>query len=98
MAFGLVFGVAIVVGGLLDMVNAGSGLAELDDELAEWGSEHASSAAVDVLELITHLGGTWVVAAALVDHRRRRVPPHATRSRCWSSWPWSGSARTWSST
>lgn len=65
-AFGLVFGVAIVVGGLLDMVNAGSGLAELDDELAEWGSENASSTAVDVLELITHLGGTWVVVAALV--------------------------------
>ena len=65
-AFGLVFATAIVVGGVLDMVNAGSGLAEFDDGLAEWGPEHASSAAVDVLELITHLGGTWVVAAALV--------------------------------
>lgn len=64
-AFGLVFGVAVVVGLLLDMVNAGSGLAELDDEVAEWGASHASSTAVDVLEVVTHLGGTPVVIVVL---------------------------------
>jgi undecaprenyl-diphosphatase len=78
-AFGLVFGVAVVVGLLLDMVRAGSGLAELDDEVAEWGVGHATSGAVDVLEGVTRLGDTLVVAAALglaavyVYARDRRV-------------------------
>jgi undecaprenyl-diphosphatase len=76
-AFALVFGVAVLVGLLLDMVNAGSGLAELDDEVAEWGAGHASSAAVDVMEVATHLGGTPVViisllAVAVYDYSRRR--------------------------
>jgi undecaprenyl-diphosphatase len=76
-AFVLVFGVAVLVGLLLDMVHAGSGLAELDDEVAEWGAAHASSAAVDVMEVATHLGGTPVVilvlvALAVYDYSRRR--------------------------
>lgn len=61
----VVVAAALVVGGVLDMVHAGSGLAELDDEVAEWGSAHASSTAVDVLKLITLLGGTTVVIVAL---------------------------------
>ena len=60
------FAVAIAVGILLDMVDETSGLAELDDDVAEWGAAHASAAAVDVLKVITHLGGTWVLVAALV--------------------------------
>ena len=75
--FLIVLGVAVVLGLLLDMIDAGSGLAELDDSVAEWGAEHATSAAVDVLEVITHLGGTPVVIAALVggavvDYPQRR--------------------------
>jgi membrane-associated phospholipid phosphatase len=74
-AFALVFGVALVIGLLLDMVNAGSGLAELDDSIAEWGSQHASSQAVDILQLVTQLGSTVVVtvalaATAIVAYRR----------------------------
>ena len=64
-AFAIVLGVALVLGLLLDMIDDGSGLAELDDDVAEWGSTHATSTAVDVLELITTLGGTPVVMAAL---------------------------------
>ena len=75
--FLVVIAVAVVLGLLLDMIDRGSGLAELDDSVAEWGSEHATSTAVDLLELITHFGGTWVVMAALftvavVDYLRRR--------------------------
>ena len=75
--FLIVLAVAVVLGLLLDMVDAGSGLAELDDSVAEWGAEHATSTAVDVLEVITHLGGTPVViaalaAAAVVDYLQRR--------------------------
>jgi membrane-associated phospholipid phosphatase len=78
-AFAILFAVALVVGGLLDMVNAGSGLAELDDEVAEWGSGHASSTTVDVLQVVADLGGTPVVMVALattgvVAYRRTRKP------------------------
>lgn len=79
LAFGVVFAGAVIVGGLLDMVRVGSGLAELDDELAEWGSQHATSSAVDVLKLVTELGSTYMVAIALAVtgiiayHRRRQV-------------------------
>jgi membrane-associated phospholipid phosphatase len=65
-AFAIAFAVALVLGALLDMVDAGSGLAELDDDVAEWGSRHADSRSVDVLRTLTDLGGTPVVAAALV--------------------------------
>jgi undecaprenyl-diphosphatase len=64
-AFAIVFGVAVVVGVLLDMVRSGEGLAEADDDIASWGSRHATSAAVDVLRGITQLGSTVVVALAL---------------------------------
>lgn len=75
------FFVAVVIGVLLDMVDGRSGLAAWDDQIAAWGSEHATSAAVDVLKVVTHLGGTWVVLAALVAaslsdflaHRRAEV-------------------------
>lgn len=80
-AFGIAFVVALVVGLLLDMVHDGSGLAELDDDVAEWGSRQASSGAVDLMRHVTDLGGTPVVTAALaatavVAYRRvRRIEP-----------------------
>ncbi len=59
------FAVAIAVGLLLDMIDETSGLAELDDVVAEWGAARASAGAVDGLKVITHLGGTWVLVAAV---------------------------------
>ncbi len=75
----VVFGVALVLGVLLDMVDGSSGLARWDDDLAGWGVGRADSFSVDVLSAVTHLGGTWVVTAALVaavivDLVRRRNP------------------------
>ena len=64
-SFAVIVGVAVVLGLLLDMVDAGSGLAELDDEVAEWGARRSSGTAVDVLRAVTHLGGTPVVAVVL---------------------------------
>ena len=61
----VMFAVAIAVGLLLDMIDETSGLAELDDVVAEWGAAHASAGAVDGLKVITHLGGTWVLVAAV---------------------------------
>lgn len=62
----VVFGVALVLGVLLDMVDGSSGLARWDDDLAGWGVGRAESLSVDVLSVVTHLGGTWVVTAGLV--------------------------------
>lgn len=62
----VVFTVALVVGVLLDMVDGSSGLARWDDDLARWGVGRATSLSVDVLEVVTEFGGTWVVTAALV--------------------------------
>ena len=75
----VVFGVALVLGLLLDMVDGSSGLARWDDDLAGWGVGRADTFSVDVLSIVTHLGGTWVVTAALVaavivDLVRRRNP------------------------
>ena len=73
----VVFVVALIVGLLLDNIDESGWLGELDDEVAAWGAEHATSAAIDVLKVITQLGGTWVVVAALAaasvaDWIRRR--------------------------
>ena len=38
---------------------------DLDRKVSEWGSTHAESEAVDVVELITNLGTTWVVFLVL---------------------------------
>ncbi|MGI9051918.1 MAG: phosphatase PAP2 family protein [Ilumatobacteraceae bacterium] len=61
-----VFVVTLVLGVLLDMVDRTSGLARLDAELAAWGSRRATSSAVEVLKVVTHFGGTWVVTVGLV--------------------------------
>jgi undecaprenyl-diphosphatase len=76
-AFVLVVVVAVAVGWVLDTVDEDRGLARWDESAAEWGARHATDASTVVLEWITHLGGTFVVAAAAVaiavaDHRRHR--------------------------
>jgi membrane-associated phospholipid phosphatase len=82
-SFAIVFAVAVVVGVLLDMVRSGEGIAEADDDIASWGSRHATSEAVEVLRVITQLGSTVVVTLALAATalfawlRRRSLEPAA---------------------
>ena len=76
-SFLIVLVVGIVIGVLLDMIEDGTGLARFDESVARWGSDHASSDAVHVIEAITHLGGTLVVVPVLglvaaFDYVRRR--------------------------
>jgi membrane-associated phospholipid phosphatase len=76
-SFAVVFATALVVGLALDLADRNETVAELDESVSEWGSEHASSEAVDVLKLVTDLGGTEVlvvvlVAVGVVDYARRR--------------------------
>jgi undecaprenyl-diphosphatase len=75
------FLVALLVGAVLDMVDGSFGFASLDDSVAHWGVGHADSAAVEILKVITYLGDTVVVVAALfvaglidfLRHRRAEV-------------------------
>jgi undecaprenyl-diphosphatase len=62
----LTFAVAAVVGAILDMIGGSFGLASFDDNVAHWGVHNADSAAVEILKVITYLGDTVVVVAALV--------------------------------
>jgi membrane-associated phospholipid phosphatase len=80
-AFVVTFATAAAVGLVLTMVNRSEGLAELDESVAEWGSEHVTATGLDVIDAVTQLGGTPVLAAVLVAvgivdyirHRRRDV-------------------------
>ncbi len=65
-SFAIVLVVALVVGVLLDMVATTSGLAEADDNVAEWGARNATSEAVDVFRVVTNLGSTWLLTIVLV--------------------------------
>jgi undecaprenyl-diphosphatase len=81
LAFAVVFGAAALVGAVLDMVNSSEGLATWDAAVSRWGSEHATSTAVDVLKFLTNFGSTSVLAPVLaavgifdyIRHRRRDV-------------------------
>jgi undecaprenyl-diphosphatase len=75
--FIVVWGVATILGLLLALVDHSEWMREIDDEVAEWGSEHATSASVDFIRFVTHFGATPVVAivllaAAIFDYVRRR--------------------------
>lgn len=74
-SFGVLFGSALVVGVLLDMIDEHRGLARLDDSVARWGAEHATTFSIDLTKAITQFGARPVViglllAVAVVDRVR----------------------------
>jgi membrane-associated phospholipid phosphatase len=76
-AFALVFGATLVLGLLLVLIDNNRTVQDVDRKVSEWGSTHAGSKAVDVVELVTNLGTTWVVfvvlaVVATADFVRRR--------------------------
>jgi undecaprenyl-diphosphatase len=75
-SFLVLFAVAIVVGLLLDAINAHSWLASADKSVAEWGYNNGRSETIDVLKWVTQLGSTLVITAvllitAIADYIRR---------------------------
>lgn len=75
--FVIVFGAATVLGLLLSLIDNSASLREIDDRIAEWGSEHATSRSIDVIRFVTNFGATWLVSIVLVivatiDFVRRR--------------------------
>jgi membrane-associated phospholipid phosphatase len=76
-AFALVFASTLVLGVLLVLIDDNRTVRDVDRRVSEWGSEHAGSRAVDVVEVVTNLGTTWVVflvlaIVAVTDFVRRR--------------------------
>lgn len=76
-AFALVLAATLVLGVLLVLIDDNSTVRDIDRRVSEWGSRHAGSEAVDVVEAVTHLGATWLVFVVLaivaaVDFARRR--------------------------
>jgi undecaprenyl-diphosphatase len=77
LALAIVFGTALLVGVVFDMVDRRSGLAAWDRAVADWGSRHATSWSTTILDALTDLGGTAllsvvVVTVAALDVARRR--------------------------
>ena len=62
----IVVGTTLVVGVLLGMVDGGWGFAAWDDAVAEWGSRHATSVSTEVLDWVTDLGSTALLAVIVV--------------------------------
>jgi undecaprenyl-diphosphatase len=76
-AFALVFAATLVLGTLLVLIDSNDSVNDVDRTVSEWGSANAESEAINVVELITNLGTTWVVFVVLamvatVDYARRR--------------------------
>ena len=76
-SFLMVFTAALIVGWVFESIDTGRGLARWDQSVAEWGPDHATTAAAGFMRAVTNLGDTWLVVTALVtvgliDRRRRR--------------------------
>jgi membrane-associated phospholipid phosphatase len=76
-ALGITLGAALAVGWIFSTIDNNRGVARWDQSVADWGADHASGSAVDVVTAVTHLGDTPVLVVlmtivALVEWRRRR--------------------------
>jgi undecaprenyl-diphosphatase len=74
-ALGVVTGLTLAVGLLLEMVQTREGFARWDDSAARWGAAHTTGMTESILRVITLLGGTPVVIAlclgvSIVEYRR----------------------------
>ncbi len=74
-ALGVITGLTLAVGLLLEMVQTHAGFARWDDAAARWGAAHTTGTTEWVLRVITQLGGTPVVIAlclgvSIVEYRR----------------------------
>jgi undecaprenyl-diphosphatase len=78
-ALGVITGLTLVVGLVLEMVQTREGFARWDDSAARWGAAHTTGAAESVLRIVTQLGSTTVVivvcvVVSIVEYRRLPTP------------------------
>lgn len=64
--FAVVLAGAALVGWVFDGVDDNAGIAQWDDAAARWSARRATPSTTPVLEVLTHLGGTQVLAALMV--------------------------------
>ena len=79
-ALGMITGLTLAVGLLLEMVQTRQGFARWDDAAARWGAAHTTGAAESVVRVVTQLGSTPVVIAVCLvaaGIEYRRVPTKA---------------------
>ena len=62
----LILGAGLLLGFLLDTIDTGSTFARWDEAIAGWGADHEDATSVDVLRIVTDLGGTLVVTVIVV--------------------------------
>jgi undecaprenyl-diphosphatase len=75
--FTIVFATSLALGALFALADRNGAIRAMDRRVSEWGSANADSRAVDIVELVTHLGSSRVVfvaivVAAVADYTRRR--------------------------
>jgi membrane-associated phospholipid phosphatase len=75
-ALGIIAGLTLAVGLLLEMVQTNRGFARWDDSAARWGAAHTNGLAEAVVRVVTQLGSTPVIiavclVAAGIEYRRR---------------------------
>jgi undecaprenyl-diphosphatase len=78
-ALGVIAGLTLVVGLVLEMVQTREGFARWDDAAARWGAAHTTGAAESVVRIVTQLGSTPVAIAlcigvSIVEYRRIPTP------------------------
>lgn len=57
-----IFFLSLFAGWVFDSLDENSGFAQLDEAVAEWGAENATDTSTFVLNLLTDMGGTLVIA------------------------------------
>ena len=77
LALGLAIVGGILVGLLAYLMRSSDRLVDTDREVGQWGVDNATSWSTDALQLVTELGGTYFVVAAMIVvavFEYRRVP------------------------
>lgn len=64
--FAMLFGVALLLGVLLDVIDRNLAVARVDRAAARWGADHATDTSTTILEAITQAGSTRVLVALMV--------------------------------
>ena len=88
-SFVVLFVAALVIGAVFDTIDTNRGFARWDQAVSQWGPDHATTTAAEILRQLTNFGATWyllilMVLVGVIDWIRRRD----VELRCCSSSRW----------
>ena len=66
LALGLAILGGLVIGSLAYLTRSSATLVDLDNDVGQWGVDNATSWSTEALQLVTELGGTYVVVGVLI--------------------------------